>query len=108
MFELLSYFRFQTDYFRTIEKTANSISHNVKKQVVQKCAIPLVKGLRKLSSGLCSKTSFIEHLTHKTSKEHAAADNTCCYKLLFKNAFFGFSRNACVFKELLKNILNYL
>ena len=56
---------------------AHSISHNVKKQVVQKCAISVVKELRKLSPSICSKTSFIEHLTQKTSKKQAATDNTC-------------------------------
>ena len=100
MFELVSYFRFQTDFFRTIEKTANSISHNVKKQVVQKCAIPVVRGLRKSSSGIFSKTSFIEHLRQETSKEQVAADNTCCYKLLSKIFFLVFLEMLAFFMEL--------
>ena len=47
---MLSYFQIQTDFFSYFWKiTAYSFSHNVEKQVVQKCAIPIIKVLKILA-----------------------------------------------------------
>ena len=46
IYDMLSYFQFQTDFFSYFWKiTTDSVFHNVKKQVGQKWPFPVVKGL---------------------------------------------------------------
>ena len=47
IYDLLSYFQFQTDFFSCFRKiSAISVSHNVKKLGYQKWSSPVVKGLK--------------------------------------------------------------